>query len=423
MKFFHLSLMTVFAIQLTTLTAAAQTLSIFGDMRPTMPSVFGQAKDPDVIFRGQSPDVGGVPLQASPGQPFAGDLMGQPYSAPMTTDIYPGNPGMSIPMTQDVTTWNAFSPPLTSDPFLQPNAGFQPSPYAPYSPYGAYPQAPAAQGLTTYGTGGARPYRYGWKNAVDVSWLPGGDVYPNGGGVNGSMDIFGVDYRLGYTTPFIPGWILNWTNEFGYRNWSGPSGVVGLPSDLFRFGVDLEMETPQVGPYSISLGLTPSYNTDFDGSGSDSFQLDGRGIFLMQLDQYWTLGLGAMYWDRVKGRVIPYAGLIYRDDYWEWQLMFPEARVSLFLGNETFWSKWLYVRGEYHIEAYGIQNTLGGVAENNEVEIEDYRILIGLNMESSMYSWFFEGGWVLNRTVNFDNAATPDFDLGSGFIGQIGLRY
>ena len=362
-------------------------------------------------------------MPVSPGDSTGDMTVPGTFAQPMTTDMYADNPGLSIPMGQDVTTWNAFSPPMMSDPFLQPNGGYQPSPYAPYSPYGGYPQTAPAQGITTFGANGARPYRYGWNNAVDISWLPDGSVSSGPGGATGSMDIFGVDYRLGYTMPLVPGWILNWTNQFSYRNWNGPSGAIGLPSDLFRFGADIELETPQAGPYSISLGLTPSYNTDFDGSGSDAFQLDGRGILLMQLDQYWTLGLGAMYWDRVKGRVIPYAGLIYRDDYWEWQLMFPEARVSLFLGNEAYWAKWLYVRGEYHIEAYGIQETLGGLTRDDQVELEDYRILIGMNMESSMYSWFFEGGWVLNRSVNFDNAATPDFDLGTGFIGQIGLRY
>ena len=86
-----------------------------------------------------------------------------------------------------------------------------------------------------------------------------------------------------------------------------------------RFGIDLELETPQAGPFGWSFGVTPSVNTDFDSSiGGEGFQLDGRGILFWQLDQYWTLGLGAQYWDRVDDIIIPWAGLIYRDDYWEW---------------------------------------------------------------------------------------------------------
>ena len=129
-----------------------------------------------------------------------------------------------------------------------------------------------------------------------------------------------------------------------------------------------------------------------------------------------------MYWDRVDDIVIPYGGLIYRDDYWEWQLMFPETRVSLFLGNEGNCSKWLYARGEYHVESWGVSRQFGAATADDEVQLEDYRILIGLKMDSGYYNWFFEGGWVLNREVTFDSTA-PGFDLDTGFIGQIGLRF
>ena len=110
----------------------------------------------------------------------------------------------------------------------------------------------------------------------------------------------------------------------------------------------------------VSFGITPSINTDFENSiSSEAFQLDGRGMFIFQLDQYWSMVLGAGYWDRVKDRVIPYAGLTYRDDFWEWQLMFPKTTVSVFLGNETLWSKWLYLTAEYHVEAYEVNTAPG----------------------------------------------------------------
>lgn len=329
------------------------------------------------------------------------------------------SPELTLPPYPD-STWNAFSPPVVTDPFLQTTPGMQASPYAPYNPYGAgTPQ----QGSYAYGANPAQPYRFGWQNRIDLSWLPGGNVSAPVGGARGDHDIFGVDYELAYGSPVVPGWVLNWTNQFAYRNWNGPDGAIGLPSDLFRFGVDLELETPKSGPFSISLGVTPSINTDFDADvWNEGFQLDGRGILLMQLDQYWSLGLGAMYWDRVNDRVIPWAGLIYRDDYWEWQLMYPEARVSLFLGNEMYWSKWAYVRAEYHVEAYGVNRSFAGVSADDQVEIADYRILMGLKMDAGLYSWFIEGGWVLDRQVEF-GSGIPGYDLDTGFIGQVGLRY
>lgn len=423
MKAFRLSL--IAALCVLSLTPVCQGQSWTAD---GVRSFFRGATDVRTVFRAQSAENGNVPLPVSPGQTAPESSTPAPSpdvtQEPMAVDAYFASPDTMMPMYQDSTTWNAFSPPVTPDPFLgQPGYGMQPGPYAPYSPYGAGAAGTQQPALSTYGANGPRPYRYGWLNAVDVSYLPGSGLSAPAGGATGDMDIFGVDYDLAYSTPFIPGWVLNWTNQFRYRSWNGPDGAIVIPSDVFRFGMDFEMETAQTGPWSISLGITPSINTDFDASTSEGFQLDGRGILLMQLDPYWTLGLGAMYWDRVKDRVIPYAGLIYRDDYWEWQLMFPEARVSLFLGNESYWSKWLYVRGEYHVEAYGVDTTFGGLKADNQIEIEDYRILIGMKMDSGLYNWFFEGGWVTNRDVQFADGGVPGYSLDTGFIGQVGLRY
>jgi hypothetical protein len=292
------------------------------------------------------------------------------------------------------------------------------------SPYGGYTQGVPPQGMSTYGANGAQPYRFGWQNRLDVSWMPGQTVTGPAPGASGDVGIFGVDYELAYGTPFLPGWVLNWTNQFGYRNWDGPGGQVVQPRDLYRFGIDFELETPQAGPFSISLGVTPSINTDLNADPwKEGLQIDGRGIMFFQLDQYWTLGLGAQYWDRVDDRIIPWAGLIYRDDFWEWQLMYPEARISVFLGNEAYWAKWAYVRAEYHVEAYGIESSFnGGAVSDTQFEVEDYRVLGGFKMDAGSYNWFIEGGWVFNREVKFANA-TPGYEIGSGFIGQIGLRF
>jgi len=357
------------------------------------------------------PDAGSIPSTGT-FQPSESNL-----SFPQSNGPIISSPDLTLPLYDDTTTWNAFAPPITSDPFVgQPGV----SPYGPYSPNQA---GIPPQGTFAYGANPPQPYRFGWSNRINASWLPKTGLQGAPPGVGGSLGVVGVDYHLTNTTQMAPGWILNWTNQFGWRNWSGPGGNLTLPSDVFRLGIDLELETPKNGPYSVSLGITPSVNTDFQsGVMSQGFQLDGRGILFMQLDQYWTLGLGAQYWDRVENLIIPWAGLIYRDDYWEWQLMYPEAKVSLFLGNEAYWSKWVYVRAEYHVEAYGIQSTYLGATAKNQMQIEDKRVLMGLKMDAGSYSWIIEGGYVFDRDVKFSNSV-PGFGLGNGFVGQIGLRY
>jgi hypothetical protein len=62
------------------------------------------------------------------------------------------------------------------------------------------------------------------------------------------------------------------------------------------------------------------------------------------------------------------------------------------------------------------------VTADTQFEVEDYRVLGGFKMDAGYYNWFIEGGWVFNREVNVCNA-TPGYEIGSGFIGQIGIRF
>ena len=379
----------------------------------------------NIIFRAQ----GGVPLPPEAGTTPATGVSGVPaaQAAPITgpgVTTQPLGPGALT--TPAPSTWNAFSPPVYTDPFANgtvpavPYTPYTPyTPYAPYSPYGApgYGAPGYGGGFSVAGVNGPRPYRMGWHSDFDVEWLSNSGV----AGASGGFEQFGVDYDLGYTGYFMPGWVMTWTNQFRLRNWDGPTSGPGLPGKAFRFGWDFQLETPQNGPVGVQLGITPSINSDLDGSlGSAAFQLDGRGAFVFQLDQRWSLVAGAQYWDRVDDRVIPHVGVIYRDDWWEWRIMYPESMVSLFLGNEAQWSKWMYARAEYHVEAYEIRTAGGG---RDQVQLDDYRFLLGFRMDAGTYSWFTEAGWVFDRDVDYSIPANGSFSPNTGFIARIGWRY
>ena len=377
-----------------------------GFSRPA-PTWFRVPVSPDVVFRAQSDSVP-VPPEAGAG---GGDV---------STFAIPASPAVPDAGVSGTSTWNAFSPPIGPDPFA---AGPGVAPYAPYSPYGpgavTNPYA-GNQPFSVRGTGGIQPYRQGWQPRLDIEWLPSAGISPAGAG---DFAQFGVDYDLAYTAPFMPGWIMTWTNQFRLRNWDGPDGVTpgaGLPGKAFRFGIDFELETPHAGPVSLSLAVTPSLNTDFDASpGNASFQLDGRGMFILQADQYWSLVLGAGFWDRVSDRVVPYAGIVYRDDFWEWRLLYPEAMVSVFLGNGPSGAMWMYARAEYSVEAYEIRTATG----TDQVELEDYRAVLGLRADTGTSSWFIEAGWVFDREVDYSRAANVGFEPDTGFITRTGWRY
>lgn len=408
------------------------------------PRWFRPAADADVIFRGQSDGVplppgasvpngtisGGVPpsgpisIPTNPQGAFIGGpvmnsdgTMSQPMGGimpaagfmPQTVQAAPAT-GFQAPVAPNASTWNAFSPPLGPDPFIA-GPQFQ-------QPYGAYPGVAPMQPFATYGAQGPSPFRTGVHTALDLEWIAGSVV---SGNASGNFEQMGLDYTLGYTGSFIPGWMYTWDNEFRYRGWDGPQGIPGLPGSAFRFGFNFELESAQAGPISLKLGVSPSINTDFDGSvGSDAFQLDGRALMLFQLSPSWTAVLGVGYWDRVDDRIIPYVGVVYRDDFWQFKLMFPESEISLFVGNEALGSKWIYVRAEYHVEAYNVHVGAGG---RDNVEFEDTRLMLGFRMDGGTYQWFTEGGWILDRTVDYESGVNGSFDPSTSFLLRMGWKY
>jgi hypothetical protein len=48
--------------------------------------------------------------------------------------------------------------------------------------------------------------------------------------------------------------------------------------------------------------------------------------------------------------------------------------------------------------------------------------LLGLRAEGGGVTGFVEAGWVFAREASFLHG-TPDFDINTGFIGRIGLRF
>lgn len=290
----------------------------------------------------------------------------------------------------------------------------------PFLGQGVVPGAPfpgPTPGGYLYGVNGPQPYRFGWTIRGDVGYLPE-ESTSNDGGKFGVFE-FNSDFR--YTIPWQSGWIFTSAPQFSMRSWDGPNQVA-LPGSVYRVGWDLQLATPQTGPWSIQLDFNPSINTDFDsGVGADAWNFDGYGILFYQASPQWLWAFGAGFWDRVNDRVIPYAGVVWRpDDIWEWRLVFPNPRVSLFLGNTWWGATWFYVSGEYHIEAYQIE--IGNTNARERIEIQDWRVMVGLRSDNGRVASFLEAGWLLDRSVEFGRT-TPDFSIDDGFMARFGLRF
>lgn len=271
-----------------------------------------------------------------------------------------------------------------------------------------------------FGAVGPQPYKFGWTSRYDVGWIPQQST-SNG---LGNFGVFEANGAWRYANPLLtPNMILAWTPEFNYRGWSGPD-LVDLPAHVYRFASDIELSTPANAPWSIQLGFTPALVTDFSSRpNGDAFNWDGRGVLFYRASPQWMFAFGAAYWDRVNQYIIPYAGVVWTpSDQFELRLMFPKARASYLLGNNLWGGGvWLYGAVEYNVEAYQI-GLVSPSGENERIELADYRAVIGLRSEGQGVTGFIEGGWVFAREVNFAHG-TPDFDVGSGFIGRLGIRF
>lgn len=278
--------------------------------------------------------------------------------------------------------------------------------------------------MTMWGANGAQPYRMGWSAKWDVGYLSGEKVESQTGLNRGDFGVTELNGELRYTQQLPTQWIFSTAAQYGLRLWDGPDGVgsVPLPGQAHRLALDFGLTTPTQGPYTAELGVTPTIATDFDRNpNSQAWQFDARGALFFRPDPRITWMIGAQYWDRIHDKTLPWAGLIWTpSDTWEIRAIFPNPQISYFLGMPGGIPTWLYVAGEYHIEAYQIGTRVG--TGRDQVEIEDWRAVIGVRTENNGVSAFLEGGYIFNRTMDFRTNA-QELDIGDGFVARFGMRF
>jgi hypothetical protein len=370
------------------------------------------------------------------------------------------SPGIAEPLTAPPTVVDpngAVPPPVTSQyqpPIGQPGCascgagGGAPAYGAPYGmPYGAPPgmQYAAPGGMMQPGFGqpnlpysaltpdvtmvpttvnGPLPDRAGWVQRYEFGVMPFSAVKDGG-------DRFGewaVDMGWKYVTPLAPIPVtFSFEQQYDLRLMTGPSSPAGtypynLPGSVNRIGWDFELKTTTPSPLNIVVAFNPSIDSDFQKSlNSDAFNWDGRAAFLYSPTRELTYVLGAVFWDRLHEKILPWAGVIYRpNQYWQMDLTFPQARVSVYLWDEFGFKTSLYGRIEYHSEAYEIYNPV--VGQRDRVEMDDWRAMIGVNKDRGDLSYFFEAGWVFARHNDFD-VSPQGFTVDSGALIRAGLRF
>lgn len=304
------------------------------------------------------------------------------------------------------------------DPFLNGNAGgYDPMMGQPFPPQGIAEYYDPYSRDFQYGLMGPQPYRIGGLSNYEVGFL-GKEATK---GVAGDFSVIETNAQWRWSSYLPSGTIFSWKPEFNYRGWSGPDGLP-LPGHVYRFASDLEWAGQGPGPWGFQIGFTPQLGTDFDKQlNSDAWMFDGRGMLFFRVDPTLMLVGGVSYWDRVTDRFIPNAGIVWTpDDTWEFRLLFPKSRISVLLGDYGYGAVWFYGSAEYNVEAYQIG--LSTLNRSDQIELSDYRLLLGLRTDDGVVSSFIEGGWVLDRQVDF-KGKTPDFDINDGWMIRAGIRF
>lgn len=357
---------------------------------------------PPMVVRGQD-------------SPFYGGGGTPPTYTPPGTVV---NPVPTFPGTGEPSFGGGlppYNPSLSGDPFVGGNVAPAPYGYDPFAP-------PAAQSYT-FGLNGPQPFRYGWESRYDFGYMPSaGTASPDAGDIS----IFEVDIEKELSTPLGNGYTFSIAPQASLRAWDGPLGVpagnAGLPPEAYRFGLGLKLLTPNWGPWQFELGFNPAVGTDFNDISSDAVMFDGHAVAFYRTSPQFMWAIGAAYWDRVDNIILPYAGLVWTpNEYWEFRLLFPKPRITWFAGTPIGVPTWLYVSGEYHVEAYEVN--VDPINRSTLMQMEDIRVLGGARAEFGAVTGFLEAGWVFNRDVDFDAGFGTDFEIDNGFIARAGFRY
>ena len=271
---------------------------------------------------------------------------------------------------------------------------------------------------------GPLPNRPGWVQQYDFGGMPFSSAKDGWGHFAEAT----FDLAWKYVTPLSSApLVFSFTQQYDLRLLEGPSSPPGipntnLPGSLHRIGWDFELKTALPEQWNAVIGFNPSIDSDFQKTlTKNAFNWDGRAAFLYTPQPDLTFVIGFMEWERINARFLPWAGMIYRPNpYWQFDLVFPQFRVATFLWDEWGFKTMLYGRVEYHSEAYEIYNPVLG--ERDQVAFTDWRALLGINKDRGNFDYFFEGGWIFHRDVDF-RVAPQGFEVTSGAIVQGGVRF
>ncbi len=413
---------------------------------------------------------------------FLASLWTEPVWAQLQTRL-PSQPNTSVQPPGDTASSTATPGPgpLTTlpsggwsgsslgPPTFDPYSTAPGSSLLPWSGSGTVPAAPF------YGTGAATPSTGATVTSPLTGTAPGGastamgtippSLFPNGlgGWITPQGQIVGTPLRFLQGPRARHGWLIgdegreldvNETDvsvvltfpEFLYSTqplyiapsfslnlWEGPAGPdfppgADLPGQTYAGYLDNFWQSDPTRLFGAEVGVRLGLWTDFDTLTTDSFRIQGLGLFRVRLTPTFTMKLGAAYLDRNKIKLVPAGGFLWEPNpQTRLEIIIPQpkfARYVTTLGNQDVWC---YVTGEYGGNAWTIERFVDGGSDR--FDYNDIRLIGGIEWGSSELFrerrrfGFIEVAWVTEREVIYVRRPEDSFTVRDTIMLRAGLGY
>ncbi|MDO4426278.1 MAG: hypothetical protein Q4D17_11015 [Planctomycetia bacterium] len=214
--------------------------------------------------------------------------------------------------------------------------------------------------------------------------------------------------------------------RFAMNYWSGPkSDQYDMAAHTFDASLGLrwlpkfqlaQMATPLNFDLFFSIGIY----SDFKKISGSSFRFPSWGYLSLDVTNNIKAKIGIWYLDRVRNKIFPSGGVIWSpNDQWEFQILFPNPRVTYRPPGATLKDMSVFARGEYGGGSWSVSHEQFG---NCQTDYNDYRLLFGIDWKGRANGQgFFELGVAFARELYL--ARGGSYDLDPGFIMQAGFHF
>jgi hypothetical protein len=161
--------------------------------------------------------------------------------------------------------------------------------------------------------------------------------------------------------------------------------------------------------------------TDFNTFNSHSLRYQGLALGTLKLTPTVKLKLGVMYIDRNDIKILPAGGILWQPSpQVRFDFFFPQPKLATYLTTVNNKDVWWYVAGEYGGGAWTVKRTSG---ISDRIDINDIRVMLGLETIGDGFNLFGEIGYVFDRHVVYVVDPGDNFDPGNTFMIRAGFSF